>query len=129
MSEPYAILAIPVEGDPGGLLADGPCGGTAPWLAYDAPSGTWRNDWIFPPLRGRALPLVWDGVPVADGVFRAWQAWGPDEDPEFEATGWSTYDVLAEALDSAAGAEWLARAIERLGKAKRVVVLVGGPHE
>lgn len=71
-----------------------------------------------------ALVLAWEGQPAPEGVFRAWDRWGPDEDREFAATDLTTYDVLGEALDSLRGCEWLARACERIGLGE-VVVLDG----
>ena len=91
-------------------------GGRGRWIEPAASRGGHPGSYI-------ALPLWWADASVPDGVFRAWMAWGPDEDPEFEATGWTTYDVLAEALDGAGAAEWLARAVQRCGRALRVVVL------
>jgi hypothetical protein len=74
--------------------------------------------------RALALVLAWEGEVCAEGVFRAWDRWGPDEDREFAATDESTYDVLGEALDSLRGCEWLARACGRVGLGE-VVVLDG----
>lgn len=141
--EPYAILLVPTEGDPGGLLADEACGALPPMVSSripsnDKPSIELRDEWAVEHGRHAhgprtrtvfALPLRWDGMPVPGGIFRAWQAWGPDEDPEFESTGWSTYDVLGEALDSAGAAKWLAYAVERCGRGSVVVLdLVDGRH-
>lgn len=75
-----------------------------------------------------ALPLVWEGVPVPDGIFRAWSVWGPDEHrEEFEATAWTTHDVLADALDRVSAAAWLAQSLEGAGLCHTVLLdFVGG---
>lgn len=134
MSEPHAILCVLADGDPGGLTADGPCGGRPPRvhraLICESPL-EWSDVWSVVPADEMgerppycALPLWWAGAPVPDGIFRAWQAWDPDEDPEFEGAGWTAYDALAEALDGHQdAADWLARALVRCGKALRAVVL------
>ncbi len=131
MADPHAILLVPTEGG-AALLALGRLGQRPPCLvSYPKRGPDTQPPWLpyaIPTMdmgygRVLALPLVWDGMPVPDGVFRAWNAWGPDEDEvEFEATGWTTYDVLAEALDGAGAAEWLARSLERMGLC-RVVLL------
>jgi len=77
-SEITTVLLVPEEGDPLGLLAEGPCGARPPvayewqavkkWRTYDGP--------LPPPERRRpywrgALVLAWDGEPVAEGLDRA----------------------------------------------------------
>lgn len=128
MAEPHAIALVPTEAGRA-LTADGPWGARPPLVVVTVPHGTYLSGQAFdgaPVANG--LPLWWAGKPVPDGVFRAWQAWDPDASPEaeaaFEATGWTTYDVLGEALDSHSphAALWLARALESAGLC-RVVVL------
>lgn len=71
-----AVLLIPEEGDPHGLLIDGPCGARSPvaiayrigarmWIALHEPWKT-RHErvWL------RALVLAWDGEPVTEGMDR-----------------------------------------------------------
>ncbi len=86
----HAILLVPAEGDPLGLLAEGPCGarppmamrgvcphhGRGPWWDEDFAGewcATWGGDehcnWHI--TRERALVLAWDGTPVAEGLDRA----------------------------------------------------------
>lgn len=116
-----SILLIPVPGSP--LLAPGLCGARPP-VIHQCGCDTWGHEGcaFLAPLP-RALVLAWEGQPCPEGVFRAWDRWGPDEDPEFaQTTDWSTYDVLGEALDSLRGCEWLARACERCGLGRVVVI-------
>lgn len=126
MSEPWGIVVVPTEA--GRVLTEpGACRslppqvhrGAAPWEEWCSCSD--RSSGL---LEG--LPLRWGGLPIPEGVFRAWQMWDPDASPEaeaaFEATGWTTYDVLGESLESASAAEWLARALEAAGLC-RVVLL------
>ena len=79
-----AILIIPAEGDPHGLLKGGPCGSRPPMARaeVDGPTGTRVGRWV--PYHGlldlsmhpdsRALVLAWEGKPVAAGLFRLWYA-------------------------------------------------------
>ena len=115
-----AILLVPAPEHRDAVLSDGPCGSRAPVavLAYDRWHGGIAGFKLAHWWHHSALVLAWGGKPVPDGVFRAWDAWSPDEDPEFAATGWTTYDVLAEGLDSMGGAEWLARAVLRCWAAR-----------
>lgn len=98
-----AVLVVPVDGDPAGLVADGVCGSTPPtaWrtdptdpgpgFAVSSTSGG-RIGWsdptrVTPPrMRAgghgdmyvyrieRALVLAWAGEVVPAGVFRLWYA-------------------------------------------------------
>lgn len=87
----HAVLLVPHEGDPLGLLANGPCGARPPTRA-ESPEIEGRPRWVseaklneydllrrrgaqwVPPFdwedARRALVLAWDGKPVADGVWR-----------------------------------------------------------
>ena len=65
MSEIHAVLLIPEEGDPLGLLKGGRCGSRPP-KAWRQPDGQrWRHGHQSP-NEGyvRALVLAWGGVPV-----------------------------------------------------------------
>ena len=66
MSDIRHILLIPTEGDPHGLLAEGPCGARPPmaWLRGRR-DGIWRPAPWFPDEREPlwALVLAWDGEP------------------------------------------------------------------
>ena len=87
---PYALLLVPVDGDPLGLLAQGPCGARQPvaipvlcecrelWVA--APEGSCPE--CHRPYLHRCRPLgqcpkthglalIWGGMPVPDGIDRA----------------------------------------------------------
>jgi hypothetical protein len=88
MTSTSAILLIPAEGDPKGLLAGGPCGARPPlagrhaghWYEYEedgalalAVQGD-DGHWAEPACDAVALVLAWNGEPVAAGVDRAWRA-------------------------------------------------------
>ena len=72
MSKTKAILLVPAEGDPRGLLKEGPCGARPPmaywykraWAPCTAKSAHSHD-------KRRALVLAWDGKPVREGCFRA----------------------------------------------------------
>ena len=86
MSEIKAVLLIPAEGDPFGLLAEGPCGARPPTAAFwmcrqgHQEHGTWMGiagGCPHPDHEGRlrplrigaglsALVLAWDGGTVAE---------------------------------------------------------------
>lgn len=80
MSDIVAVLVVPADGDPGGLLrgADGSdrdrCGARPPsvglyadrWYGWPGPDG-WK-------VRCDGLPLWWDGAVVPDGWDRARRA-------------------------------------------------------
>ena len=71
MSKVDAVLLVPAEGDPHGLLREGPCGARPP-KAIEVLPGVWREGWGAhegKPGR-RALVLAWGGKPVAEGCFR-----------------------------------------------------------
>jgi hypothetical protein len=68
----HALLLVPKEGDPNGLLEDGPCGARPPRAVWVEDLGAWRSvDWT--DLDKLALVLAWDGV----GVKHA-EAWLPE---------------------------------------------------
>jgi hypothetical protein len=78
MSEIKAILLVPAEDDPHGLLAEGPCGARPPLACWDGER--WRswtdNGWWWPVVPGRrALVLAWGGKTVAEGLDRANRVW------------------------------------------------------
>lgn len=92
MSEVKAVLLIPEEGDPRGLLEGGPCGAQPPiaqeyadglrswWQSGDDDRHAehWRSrttprSWAYRTGR-RALVLAWDGGPVAEGLDRLGRA-------------------------------------------------------
>jgi len=80
MSEIRRILIVPEEGDPHGLLKEGPCGARPPtvvkvgdvWLnpwvrPTDPDVCTVLTEWAFGKLAlPTALVLAWDGEPVAE---------------------------------------------------------------
>ena len=72
MPEIKAILLVPAEGDPHGLLKEGPCGARPP-MAY-----WYKGAWAPCTARAahshdkrRALVLAWDGKTVREGCDRA----------------------------------------------------------
>ncbi len=97
MADVVAVLVVPAEGDPGGLLSPGRCGsslGGGPpcaelygvWCgAYDAMRETASDQWSGEPTeapKAIALPLWWDGALVPEGWDRARRV--------HRATGWET---------------------------------------
>ena len=75
-----AVLLVPAEGDPHGLLREGPCGARPPVACWDG--GRWRawtdNGWWWPVVPDRcALVLAWDGESVAEGLDRLLRAMVP----------------------------------------------------
>ena len=80
--EIVAVLVVPTEGDPGGLLAAGRCG-AAPPEAYNvqdvrrSASARWELDRpLGTSLWAYALPLWWDGALVPEGWDRARRVYG-----------------------------------------------------
>jgi len=90
MDDVAAVLLVPGEGDPHGLLAEGPCGAAPPhaFRSYVKEDGGW--EWIpgptaFLPEEG-ALVLAWDGkvVPLGmDRLCRVGTACVPPENRKF----------------------------------------------
>ena len=71
MSKVHAVLLIPAEGDPRGLLEKGPCGARPPIACWDGERWkSWTdNGWWWPVVPGRrALVLAWGGEPVWQGA-------------------------------------------------------------
>ncbi len=82
------VLVIPRAGDPHKLLHEGPCGGRPPVVhegaceCYTTTLWTDRStfyvkcpachEWVRPTNR-KALPLVWEGEVVPEGMDRAWR--------------------------------------------------------
>jgi hypothetical protein len=78
-NQPTMIAVIPAESYREALLGDGPCGSRAPWLVYEKRgcSEGWRADPVprYPmDERRAALPILWQGKPVPDGIARAVRA-------------------------------------------------------
>jgi len=114
MSEIKHILLVPAEGDPHGLLKDGPCGARPPmaafWMCRDGHQehGTWMGiagGCPHPDHEGRlrplrigtglsALVLAWDGEPVAGGCFRA------------DTTEWHLYVELVTSIMAGERRAW-----------------------
>lgn len=87
MSNVVSILIVPSPGDPLGLLAPGLCGAMPP-RAWRPPSGDdWKAwDRTIGYVGEDALPLLWRGAPVWDGLDRLRRATGgrcdmPDSPP------------------------------------------------
>lgn len=113
MTDPCAVLIEPKDGDPLGLLAEGPCGARPPTaskaagaaVGFPYESHPWR-----PGVSGassrRALVLAWNGKPVADGLDRLSRAvgwnpldtnqinWWPMEDIALAASKFGTVVLL-----------------------------------
>jgi len=82
MSKIHAVLLVPEDGDPHGLLKEGVCGARAPIMAraeafvdIDIWVDTgWCRDWTVEEWhqrkQQRALVLAWDGEPVVEGIDR-----------------------------------------------------------
>ena len=70
MSEIKAILLVPAEGDPHGLLREGPCGARPP-MAVEG-SESWSACPWYPECGAirASLVLAWDGKPVREGCYR-----------------------------------------------------------
>ena len=108
MSEIKTVLLVPTEGDPHGLLKEGPCGARPPtalslrvtgdsidldtdprWFSYDAVPDrlmACTNAEILHSVRSpRALVLAWDGEPVAEGMDRAARI-----DPHYRGEAWAS---------------------------------------
>ena len=75
-----AILLVPSEGDPHGLLREGPCGARPP-MAVEG-SESWSACPWYPECGAirASLVLAWDGKPVREGCDRA--DWTGVESPE-----------------------------------------------
>ena len=76
-----SVLLVPTEGDPHGLLKEGPCGARPPTASYAERSpifgtrwtdGLHRSGWH----RKHALVLAWKGEVVPEGLDRAYRAAG-----------------------------------------------------
>jgi hypothetical protein len=73
------ILLIPAEGDPHGLLREGPCFSAAPAAVWSNVDTRWdeappHTRAIYPDGRARrtlALVLAWNGEPVPEGCMLA----------------------------------------------------------
>ena len=120
MPDVVAVLLVPAEGDPHGLLLEGPrwgqppriCGSTCPtcgahsWLQTSASTTPLCVCGSGMRLAGAsALLLEWDGEPVRLGLL--WLAWAledagweplADENQPHEFTGWRAYDLTPRAL-------------------------------
>ena len=116
----HAILLVPAEGDPLGLLAEGPCGARPPvawnghnngapdvWWPHPGTPGTARYDTL-------ALVLAWDGKPVPEGLDRLERCSGRTRNAE----AWVSHAM--------AGRSWGAH---RLGEWGRLVRLDADGHE
>jgi hypothetical protein len=72
--EIVAVLVVPAEKDPAGLLAEGRCGWppAVAWTDHQPDGWHWR---VGNTRKGHALPLWWDGALVPEGWDRARRAW------------------------------------------------------
>lgn len=77
MSKIHAVLLVPPkgDGDPHGLLVEGPCGARPPTAYIPNRGWKWREGPCaeeFPIRRG--LVLAWEGKPVPEGLERSVRA-------------------------------------------------------
>ena len=124
MSEIHAVLLIPAEGDPHGLLSPG-VGGSRPPMAFKwdtryhrlkEDDGRWAacgSEW--PNKPGDALVLAWDGKVVPAGVFAAW--WQTDDSGAHDMT--EAMDMRPDWLGNEVCGRWL-----RDGKPIGTIVLL-----
>lgn len=110
MTAIHAVMLVPAEGDPHGLLADGPCGARPPMahMRPRPPGTTGAVEWGAGE-KGYATPhalvLKWKGKPARLGMLWAgWlleeQGWTPlESEPEpHEFLHWRAFDLTPEAL-------------------------------
>lgn len=74
------VLLVPHEGDPLGLLKDGPCGAMPPHAVWVEDVDGWRgaDDVDVCEEDKIALVLAWDGKVVIEGCDRAFRRLRPD---------------------------------------------------
>jgi hypothetical protein len=125
---PIAVLVVPAEGDPGGLLALAMGGGQPPVvrrcvsMIVDVGAVRWVPG--APQLRGRknrretALPLWWDGDVVAEGWDRARRLVDGDHRLPADAMEY-VHDFYPSVFNVLTLAGWLIEA----GAASRIVLL------
>lgn len=65
-----AVLVVPSDGDPGGLLREGPCLARAPFVQRPGPTAHWLPTLTFYASAEKALVLWWDGRFVPEGWLR-----------------------------------------------------------
>lgn len=121
MGDPVAVLVVPAEGDPGGLLAPGRCGAYAPSV-FRCSCGRWDHAGCASFATGtptRALPLWWDDALVPEGWDRARRV--------IEAQGWSARSTMPQwtwqMTPGLAGVLVLAEDMVARGLASRAVLL------
>ena len=107
MSKVHVVLLVPAEGDPHGLLADGPCGARPPLVYRSRGCGvghpdTWQSHSEFV-RRGEcymcdfpeeALVLFWDGKLVPEGMDRAARV-----DPHYRSEAWASARALGQEME------------------------------
>lgn len=108
MSEVKAVLLVPAEGDPHGLLKEGPCGARPPkaWRCderyhrLEADHGRWfsmsESEAHLPALEsgGDALVLFWDGKLVPEGMDRAARVY-----PHARRVAWASARALGQEME------------------------------
>jgi len=100
MPDIRAVLLVPEEGDPYGLLREGPCGARPP-IAVDFGSPVGWLGGIHKPggflrVLRRALVLAWDGEVVPEGMDRmvralGWPAFAQCGSPEIMWWTWRPF--------------------------------------
>ena len=118
----HAVLLIPEEGDPLGLLADGVCGARPPQMALvrciaDGCGVQWWTDEhygrfscdcgsLYVATISNALPLAWDGEPLGVGIFALNQA----ADADFGTISHAVRCIMSGKPKTARwGERWLSR--------------------
>jgi hypothetical protein len=106
MSEIKTVLLVPTEGDPHGLLKEGPCGARPPMAWYCDDYQAWEQwhrgmdhseptAWAVMVERNKcALVLAWDGEPVPEGMDRAARI-----DPHYRGEAWVSSRNLGAGME------------------------------
>lgn len=92
MADIHAVLLIPAEDDPHGLLAEGPCGARPPiWTdeLMDALTGEFY-------VRRQALVLAWGGQVLSESLDRAARIASRAEEGPLNERAWGRNPALVE---------------------------------
>lgn len=119
MADIVAVLVVPAEGDPGGLLAEGPCYAWPPRVgrANEWTPMTWDEQGAYDE---EALPLGWDGELVPEGWDRARRVAREVPDDYLGGEAWFAAQDAHPDFDAVKS---LAAALMAAGLASRVVRL------
>lgn len=123
MSDVVAVLVVPAEGDPGGLLAQGLFASGPPAVVARCGCGQWGHHGcarLATEPWEMLLPLWWDGQIVPEGMDRARRVLRNTKMPHEHR--WHALQFEPD-LSAAAHMELDGEALVRLGLASRVVRL------